>query len=87
MASIPMHEQLIDWLKSHAGITEILDEPSTYRHEQVVRLELTHLVREYEGTDLFDERVRHEQYPKFQSDYKSDVIALVDAFQQLVNPF
>ena len=31
--------------------------------------------------------MHHEQYPKFQSDYKSDVIALVDAFEQLGNPF
>ena len=28
-----------------------------------------------------------EQYPKFQSDYKSDVIALEDAFEQLGIPF
>ena len=31
--------------------------------------------------------MHHEQYPKLQSDYKSDVIALVDAFEQLGNPF
>ena len=29
------------------------------------------------------ELVYHEQYPEIQSDYKSDVIALVDAFEQL----
>ena len=31
--------------------------------------------------------MHHEHYPKFQSDYKSDVIALVDAFEQLGNSF
>ena len=31
--------------------------------------------------------MQHEQYPKFQSDNKSDVIALVDAFELLGNPF
>ena len=31
--------------------------------------------------------MHHEQYPKFQSNYKSDVIALVAAFEQLGNPF
>ena len=34
-----------------------------------------------------EERMHHEQYAKFQSDYKSDVHALVDAFEQLGNPF
>ena len=31
--------------------------------------------------------MHHEQYPKFQSYYTSDVIALEDAFEQLGNPF
>ena len=31
--------------------------------------------------------MHHEQYNKFQSDFKSDVIALMDAFEQLGNPF
>ena len=30
--------------------------------------------------------MHHEQYSKFQSDYKSDVIALVGAFEQVGNP-
>lgn len=48
---------------------------------------MARLVREFEGTKESDERMHHEQYPKFQSDYKSDVIALVDAFEQLGNLF
>ena len=31
--------------------------------------------------------MHHKKYPKLQSDYKSDVIALVDAFEQLGNHF
>ena len=34
-----MHEQLIDWLKNHAGVIENLDDPRTMRREQVVRPE------------------------------------------------
>ena len=82
-----MHEQLIDWLKNHADVIENLDDPSTVHCEQLVRPEMARLVREFEGTDESDERMLHEQYSKFQSDYKSGVIALVNAFEQLGNPF
>ena len=60
-----MHEQLIDWLKNHAGVIENLDDPSTVCCEQVVRPEMVRQVREFEGTYESDERVHHEQYPKF----------------------
>ena len=46
-----MHEQLIDWLKNHADVIEILDDPSTVCGEQVVGPELARLVRVFEGTD------------------------------------
>ena len=82
-----IHKQLIDWRRNHAGIIENLDDLHTVRHHQVVCLQLAHLVREFEGTDNSDEHVHHEQYPKLQSDYKSDVIALVGAFEYLGNPF
>ena len=82
-----MHEQLIDWLKNYAEFIESLDDPRSVRREQVVRQELFRLVIEFEGTDESDERMHHEQYPKFQSDYHCDVIALVDEFEQLENPF
>ena len=82
-----MHEQLIDWLKNHAGVIENLDDPSTIRREQVVRPEMARLVREFEGTQKADEKMHHEQYPKFQTDFKADVASLVDAFEQLGNPF
>lgn len=69
-----MHEQLIDWLKNHAGVIENLDDPCTVRREQVVRPEMARLVREFEGTKELDERRHHEQYPKFQADYKVIII-------------
>ena len=49
-----MHEQLIEWLKNHAGVLENLDDPSTVCHEQVVHPELARLVIEFEGTDESD---------------------------------
>jgi len=84
-----MHEQLIDWLKNHAGVIQNPDDPCTVRREQVVHPEMARLVREYEGIKELEERMHHEQYAKFQSDYKSDVHvhAMVDAFEQLGNPF
>ena len=82
-----MPEQLIHLLKNHAGVIQHLEDPSTVRLEQIVRPELARLVREFEGTDKSDERMHRERYPNFQSDYKSDVIALLDAFEQLGSPF
>ena len=54
-----MHEQLIDWLKNHAGVIENLDGRSTVCREQVVHPELARLVREFEGTDESDDRMHH----------------------------
>ena len=65
-----MHEQLIDWLKNLAGVIENLDDPQTVRREQVVRPELARLIREMDGTSESDERMHHEQYTKFQTDFK-----------------
>lgn len=65
-----MHEQLIDWLKNLAGVIENLDDPRTVRREQVVRPEMARLVREFEGTKQSEEQRHHEQYPKFQADFK-----------------
>ena len=44
-----MHEQLIDWLKNHAGVIENPDGHSTVGCEQVVCTELARLVIEFEG--------------------------------------
>ena len=71
-----IHKQLIDWRRNHAGIVENLNDLHTIRHHQVVCLELARLVRELEGTDNSDEQVHHEQYPKLQSDYKSEWVHL-----------
>ena len=65
-----MHEQLIDWLKNHGGVIENLDDPGTLCRQQVVRPELARLVQEIEGTNKSEEQSHHEQYKKFQADYK-----------------
>ena len=69
-----IHEQLIDWLKNHAGVIGNLDNPATVCREQVVHPEMAHLVREFEGTKESEEQRHHEQYLKFQTDYKGNVI-------------
>ena len=65
-----MHEQLIDWLKNHAGAIENLDDRRTMRREQVVRPEMARLVSEIEGGEGLDDQLHHEQYHKFQADFK-----------------
>ena len=82
-----MHEQLIGWLKNHAGVIENLDDPSTVRREQVVLPEMALLVKQFDCETNTDEKMHHEQYSKFQADYKFDVNCLVEAFEQLGNPF
>lgn len=71
-----IHEQLIDWLKNHGGVIESLDDPATVRREQVVRPEMARLVREFEGMKESDEQKHHEQYPKFQQDFKVSLYIL-----------
>ena len=58
-----------------------------FRREQVVCPEMARLVRQFEGTKEPEEKMHHEQYSKFQLDFKADVSSLVDAFDQLGNPF
>ena len=65
-----MHEQLIDWLKNHAGVIDNLDDPATVRREQVVRPEMARLVKEFEGKKESEEQMHHEQYHKYQMDFK-----------------
>ena len=72
-----MHEQLIDWLKNSAGVMENLDDPRTVRREQVVRPEMARLVTEIEGPKESDNKMHHEQYPKFQKDFKVMILVTV----------
>ena len=64
-----------------------MDDPTTILREQVVRPEMACLVREFEGSKEADDRMHHEQYQKFQLHFQSDVLSLVDAFEQLGSPF
>ena len=38
--------------------------------EQVIRPEMAQLIREYEGVTETEEQMHHEQYLKFQKDFK-----------------
>lgn len=65
-----MHEQMINWLKNHAGVIENLDSPHTMRREQIIRPEMARLIMEFESTQESDDPRHHEQYPKFQQTFK-----------------
>lgn len=68
--------------------TKNLDDPSTVRRQHIVHPEMARLVRDFESIkEWSDERMHREQYPKFQSYYKSDVVALVDACEMAPHLF
>ncbi|ELT89202.1 hypothetical protein CAPTEDRAFT_223408 [Capitella teleta] len=81
-----IHEQLNDWLKNESGTIGNLDDPATVRREQVSRPEMARLIQEVEGSK--DQSTRHhEQYPQYQKKFKEDVLNLIQAFEDLGNPF
>ena len=43
-------------------------------------------ISSFEGNKEADDRMHQEQYTKFQLDFQSDVLSLVDAFEQLGIP-
>ena len=49
--------------------------------------ELSRLTQEFEQPTLNTNERHHEQYAKFQSTFKTDVQALVEALVDLGNPF
>ena len=65
-----MHEQMIDWLKNTSGVIDNLDDPSKVRRELVVCPEMVRLIHEFEDNDETEDQKHHEQYRKFQEDYK-----------------
>ena len=81
------HEQSIDWLKNLSGVIGNLDDPRTVRREQVARPEMARLIEELDGNEKLDTDKHHEQFPQFQIDYKSDVLEMAEAFEQLGNPY
>ncbi len=52
-----------------SGVIGNLDNDMTVRNEQCTRPELAHLLHEFEHADV-DELLQHEQYLKFQCDFK-----------------
>lgn len=63
-------EHLICWLKQESAVIGNLDNEMTVRREQVARPELARMVAEFEGVEELDDTKHHEQYPKFQADFK-----------------
>ena len=64
-----------------------LDDPQTVRRHQAAIPELARIVKEFES-DVDDEKdLHHEMYPKFQQNFRKDVLALVESFENLGNPW
>ena len=82
-----MHEQMIDWLKNYSGVIGNLYDPRTGRREQVARPEMARVVQELEGEPLSESFKHHEQFSQFQANFKSDVLAMAAAFEELGNLF
>ncbi len=83
-----VHEQLIGELKGNgAGVIGLTENPSELRRHLIVGPELSRLTHEFEQPAQSTDERHHEQYVKFQRDFKTDVQAVVDAFVDLGNPF
>ena len=94
-SSIPIDqctEHQVCWLKNEGGIIGNLDDEQTVRRHQASIPEMIRMVQEFEKSNGdgkvsgSDDR-HHEMYPKFQEDFRRDVLALVDAFEKLGNPW
>ena len=82
-----MHKQLIHGLKGNSsGIIGFTENPSELRRHLIVGPELSCLAQKFEQLSLTTDGRRHEHYAKFQSTFKEDVLALVEAFNDLGNP-
>ena len=89
-SSIPIDqttEHTVCWLKNESGVIGNLDDPQTVRRHQAAIPELARIVKEFES-DVDDEKdLHHEMYPKFQQNFRKDVLALVESFENLGNPW
>ena len=76
-------------MKNEGGVIGNLDNEQTDRRHQASIPEMIRMVKEFEETSstTSDHDRHHEMYPKFQEDFKNNVLALVDAFEKLGNPW
>ena len=63
-------EQVVCWLKQESAVIGNLDNPETVRRDQVAWPELARIIKEFEQKPQESETRHHEQYPKFQKDFK-----------------
>ena len=82
-----MHEQLICELKGNGGFIGLTENPAELRRHLIVGPELSRLIQEFERQNVPNETKHHEQYHSFQKRFADDVLALIEAFQALGNPF
>ena len=89
-SSIPIDqatEHTVCWLKNESGVIGNLDDPQTVRRHQAAIPELARIVQEFESGGNDENDSHHEMYPKFQQTFRKDVLALVDSFEKLGNPW
>ena len=89
-SSIPIDqatEHTVCWLKNESGVIGNLDDPQTVRRHQAAIPELARIVQEFESCGNDENDSHHEMYPKFQQTFRKDVLALVDSFEKLGNPW
>ena len=80
-------EQAVWWLKNEGRVIGNLDNPQTVRRHQASIPEMARIIWEFEGDDDNDNDLHHEMFPKFQHDFKKNVLGLVDSFEKLGNPW
>ena len=80
-------EHTVCWLKNESGVISNLDDPQTVRRHQAAIPEFARIVQEFESIIDHDTDKHHEMYPKFQKNFRNDVLALVDSFEKLGNPW
>ena len=54
-----------------------LDDPATVRRNLVVCPEMTRIIQEFERNDEIGEQKHHEQYTKYQEDFKVPMFGLL----------
>ena len=82
-----MHEWLIAVLKDDGGIIGLTHDMEKLQEFMVLAPEFARLIKEYEDGSPKISTKHHEQYPKFQSRFLSDVKALAVSFKDYGNMF
>ena len=85
------HEQVNASVKGDGGAVGLTENPNALRRWMVAGPEMARMVSEYEETTGLDEHNEydrhHEQVRSIQEAYAKEVLALIEVFEELGNPF